>query len=62
MALATSTDGLAFTDQGYVLAWDDPAVWGYGDELFPLGVFADGDEWAVYYGAKADCESQFHNR
>ena len=52
VALATSSDGLHFEDQGYVLAWDDPSVWGYGDELFPLGALRTSDSWFVYYGAK----------
>jgi len=52
VALATSQDGLQLEDQGYVVSWDDAAVWGYGDELFPLGVLRTADGWFVYYGAK----------
>ena len=54
VALATSTNGLDFTDQGYVLDWNDGSVWGSGDELFPLGTLKTGNEWAVYYGAKGN--------
>ncbi len=52
VALASSPDGVAFTEQGYVLDWSDPAVWGYGDELFPLGLLSTDAGWSVYYGAK----------
>ena len=57
LALATSNDGLSFDDQGYVLDWSDPSVWGYGDELFPLGVLESGGDWSVYYGAKGNAAS-----
>ena len=53
-ALATSADGLSFSDQGYVLDWTDPGVWGSGDELFPLGAINVGGSWSVYYGAKGN--------
>ncbi len=52
VGLATSTDGLVYTDHGYVLSWNDPSVWGYGDEIFPLGAFSSGGNWYVYYGSK----------
>ena len=52
VAFATSDDGLVFSDQGYVLDWSDPGVWGYGDELFPLGALVEGGSWSVYYIAK----------
>ena len=52
VALATSDEGLAFEDEGYVLDWADPGVWGYGDELFPVGGLETDDGWAVYYIAK----------
>ena len=57
LALATSSDGLSFADHGYVLDWSDPAVWGYGDELFPLGVLESGGDWSVYYVAKGNAAS-----
>jgi MYXO-CTERM domain-containing protein len=49
---ATSTDGLTFTDHGYVVSWDDPTVWGSGDELIPVGLTQVGSEWLGYYIAK----------
>ena len=54
VAQATSSNGLDFTDQGYVVAWDDPAVWGSGDELAALGTLRANDKWAVYYIAKGN--------
>jgi hypothetical protein len=54
IALATSADGLHFTDQGSVVAWDDPGVWGYGDELFPVGSVRSDNAWYVYYIAKGN--------
>jgi hypothetical protein len=50
--LATSDDGLAYTTQGDVLNHQDTRVWGYGDELFPVGIFFDGTNWNLYYIAK----------
>ena len=47
--LATSTDGLSFTDQGVVLDHKDISVWGFGDELFPIIAFHDAGRWFVYY-------------
>jgi len=52
VALAGSTDGKNFKDQGYALSWNDPSVWGYGDEIFPLGACYANDRYNVYYGAK----------
>jgi hypothetical protein len=54
LALARSSDGLSFVDEGYVLHWDDPSVWGYGDELIALGVLDAGDSWSAYYIAKGN--------
>ncbi|GAH42164.1 unnamed protein product, partial [marine sediment metagenome] len=54
--LAVSSNGLNFTDKGDVLSHADSGVWGYGDELFPVGTFHKGidpnDIWYVYYIAK----------
>ncbi len=47
--LAISNDGLNFIDVGIVIDHSDPTVWGYGDELDPLGVFHSGGLWYVYY-------------
>ena len=52
VALATSSDGLNFTDHRYVLSWNDNNVWGYGDELFGVGTFYGNGNWHVYYIAK----------
>ena len=34
--LATSADGVRFTDHGVILDHADRQVWGYGDEIFPV--------------------------
>lgn len=47
--LAVSSDGLHFSDKGDVLSHADSKVWGYGDELFPLGTFKHNGTWHVYY-------------
>lgn len=52
IALATSGDGFTFNDKGYILGWDDRRVWGYGDELSPIGSFRANARWYVYYIAK----------
>ena len=52
VALARSTDGLTFSDEGTVLSWQDPAVWGSGDELIPLGTWHSGPSWGLLYVAK----------
>ena len=49
---ATSTDGFHFSDGGEVVSHSDSSVWGYGDELFPVGVFERNGVWYVYYVAK----------
>jgi len=46
---ATSVDGRHFTDHGIALDHADPAVFGWGDELFPVIAFYHGDNWFVYY-------------
>ncbi len=50
--LAISSDGLRFTEVGDVLSHTDSNVWGYGDELFPVGTFHANNSWHVYYIAK----------
>jgi hypothetical protein len=50
--LSTSSDGFTFADQGDIIEHGNPAVWGYGDELFPLGVYEHGGTWRLYYIAK----------
>jgi len=47
--VAVSTDGLAFTDLGAVLAFNNPKVWAFGDEIFPVGAIHDRNRWIVYY-------------
>lgn len=47
--LAVSEDGENFQDLGEVLPWNDPGVWGSGDELHPVGVFSYENQWNVYY-------------
>jgi hypothetical protein len=47
--LATSQDGLKFTDRGVVLDHTDRNVWGFGDELFPIMGLHDQGQWLVYY-------------
>jgi predicted GH43/DUF377 family glycosyl hydrolase len=50
--LAVSSDGFNFTEIGDVVSHSDSSVWGYGDELFPVGVFQANGQWYVYYIAK----------
>jgi len=47
--LAISSNGLDFTDQGVVISYDDPSVYNFGDELYPVGVFTAEGQWHVYY-------------
>jgi hypothetical protein len=51
--LAVSRDGFQFTDMGIALSYRDKSVWGYGDELFPVGSFQSDGIWHVYYIAKS---------
>jgi len=51
--LAISRNGLQFTDAGVALSRSDRSVWGYGDELFPVGSFHAHGTWHVYYIAKS---------
>jgi len=50
--VATSRNGLDFKDRGVVFSHEDSSVWGYGDELFPVGTFQANGKWYVYYIAK----------
>ena len=47
--VAISKDGSNFKDAGLVISHSDRNVWGYGDELDPLGVFHSDRAWYVYY-------------
>jgi hypothetical protein len=47
--LATSADGVEFTDRGVVLAFDDRRVWGHGDEIFPVAALEHGTGHVVFY-------------
>jgi hypothetical protein len=47
--LAVSEDGEHFQDLGEVLSGSDPHLWGSGDEIFPVGVYASGDQRYLYY-------------
>ncbi|MCI0439837.1 MAG: fibronectin type III domain-containing protein, partial [Chloroflexi bacterium] len=49
--VAISSDGFDFTDLpgNPVIDHDDSSVWGWGDELDPLGVFEHNGAWHVYY-------------
>jgi hypothetical protein len=47
--LATSPNGFHFTDQGVILDHDDSAIWGSGDELFPIIGFQDNGRYVTYY-------------
>lgn len=47
--LAVSENGEDFQDLGEVLSGSDPNIWGAGDEIFPLGVYAHEDQWYLYY-------------
>jgi hypothetical protein len=47
--LATSTDGVTFTDLGVVLDHSSRTVWGWGDELFPVIGFQDNGRYFTYY-------------
>lgn len=50
--LAVSPDGFHFTEHGDVLSHSNISVWGFGDEIFPVGTFFNDGRWYVYYIAK----------
>lgn len=52
--VAVSSNGLDFVDKGIVLSHKDKSVWGYGDELFPVGTYKANGNWYVYYIAKGN--------
>ena len=41
-----------FNEIGDIVSHLDASVWGYGDELYPTGVFRQNNTWFVYYVAK----------
>lgn len=47
--IASSSDGVNFTDLGIVLDHNDRSVWGSGDELFSVDAIYDQGQWIVYY-------------
>jgi hypothetical protein len=47
--LATSEDGVHFTDRGVILDHADRRVWGSGDEIFPVIGFRFGERQMIYY-------------
>ncbi len=47
--LAVSADGLTFADQGVVLDHTDSALWGAGDEIFPVAGLQENGRWIAYY-------------
>jgi hypothetical protein len=55
--VASSLDGLNFNDLGLVLKYNDPSVWGSGDELFPVDAIYDSGKWIVYYIPNGTAES-----
>ena len=48
--LATSSNGLSFSDQGIVLRCNDSSVWGYGDELHSVATIPQGRMLGVAWG------------
>jgi hypothetical protein len=55
--IASSLDGINFTDLGMVLDHNDRAVWGSGDELFSVDAIYDQGQWIVYYIPNGSPES-----
>jgi hypothetical protein len=47
--LAVSSDGVNFTDMGQVISPTNSNIWGYGDEIHPVGVYEYGGKWNVFY-------------
>jgi hypothetical protein len=56
--LAKSNDGLVFTDAGIGLNHTNTAIWGYGDELFPIFSFTYGGKYYVYYLPNGTAQSR----
>lgn len=47
--LAVSHNGYDFNDIKDVVSHEDSSIWGYGDEIFPIGAFYANNEYHVYY-------------
>ncbi|MCC7408374.1 MAG: Ig-like domain-containing protein, partial [Phycisphaeraceae bacterium] len=47
--VARSTEGYNFTDEGLIAAYNNPAIWGYGDELHPVQGYTNGSEYYAFY-------------
>ncbi|MCC6629862.1 MAG: Ig-like domain-containing protein, partial [Chloroflexi bacterium] len=47
--VARSTDGYNFTDEGLIAAYNNPAIWGYGDELHPVAGYTNGSNYYAFY-------------
>ena len=46
---ARSADGRHFEDVGLVLSREDPSVYGFGDEIFPIASYRYAGTWYVFY-------------
>jgi hypothetical protein len=57
MRVASSLDGLNFTDLGIVIDRKDRSIWGGGDELFSVTAIHDLGNWFVYYIPNGTSES-----
>ncbi|MDQ3005898.1 MAG: hypothetical protein M3R47_11045 [Chloroflexota bacterium] len=57
--VASSLDGLEFTDLGISLDHQDRSVWGSGDELFSVDAIYDQGQWIVYYIPNGTAESGY---
>lgn len=55
--LASSLDGINFTDLGMALNRKDHSVWGGGDELFPVTAIYNSGKSVVYYIPNGTSES-----
>jgi len=47
--VASSPDGLHFSDLGIALDHEDRSIWGSGDELFSVDAILDQGKWIVFY-------------
>lgn len=57
--VASSVDGLKFTDLGIVLDRNHTFIWGSGDELFSVDAIYDQGQWIVYYIPNGTAESGY---
>lgn len=55
---AKSDDGLNFEDRGVVLRHDDPSVWGFGDELFPVAALRSDHGWLLFYTSNGTAQAR----